>query len=76
MLAFFGFISGLLGDVQRSVEGYIPRLRSVYSDFVNLLAQSFRGVHRGTVCVCVFIGMIYERLRLYYEEKIFCALKV
>jgi hypothetical protein len=45
------------------------------TDFVNLkikLAQSFRGVYRGRVYVCVYMGKysyVYEYIRLYCVSK-------
>jgi hypothetical protein len=42
------------GDVSVDSETFLM------TNFVNLKikpAQSFRGTHRGRVCVCVFIGM-------------------
>jgi hypothetical protein len=45
-----------------SVEGDVPvdSETLLVTDFVNLKikpTQSFRGAHRGRICVCVFIGV-------------------
>jgi hypothetical protein len=60
-----------------SVEGDVPvdNKSLLVTDFVNLnikSTQSFRGAHRGRVCVCIYRGecsYVYEYLRLYCVSK-------
>jgi hypothetical protein len=55
MLYLWLIILSVRGDVSIDIEALLV------TDFMNLkikLTQSFRSVHRGRVCVCVFIWLI------------------
>jgi hypothetical protein len=59
-----------------SVEGDVPvdSKSLLVTDFVNLnikSAQSFRGAHRGRVCVCVFIGVSAHMCMSIYVYTVF-----